>query len=84
MMHSLLNGIMSGPWFAIIVLAFIAIGVIIAVIQAITKDDDDDECECHKHSKYNHLSDSIEAMSGSLRPRHSADPTNPNSVDFWD
>ena len=80
MIHSLLNGIMSGPWFAIIVLAFIVITGIIAAIRAITKDDDDDECECHKHSKYDNRYNSLEAMSGSLKPRYCNDLRNPLNI----
>lgn len=81
MMHSLLNSIMSGPWFAIIVLAFIAIVGIIAVIRAITRDDDDDECECHKRSKYRYASDgdSLVGLSGSLDASRAGDYSNPNS-----
>ena len=85
--HSLLNSFMSGPWFTIIVLSFIAIGAIITVIKTITRDDDD-ECECRKHRKDNKYSISgarrrLDSLRGSLNSRYSGDSANPNSSN-WD
>lgn len=81
---NLLNSFMSGPWFTIIVLSFIAIGAIITVIKAITRDDDD-ECECRKHRKDSYENDynRLDSLRGSLNPRYSGDHSNPNSID-WD
>ena len=92
MEHSLLNSFMSGPWFTIIVLSFIAIGGVIAVIGAITRDDDD-ECECRKHRKDSKYSSNgtrrrLDSLRGSLNSRYSGDSANPNSSNWnssnWD